>query len=300
MSLPVRLAFFALFVALSACDRDRGLLEMDLAAAEARLAEVERALQAGNVDTLVAEVDRRLPDGPRGALTASIAALFPGVEIDATLPEVQNGYVSTEPVALALPLDFARLSEVFDRVRTLGRVWQLDSVRKEQGRLIVHLHAFTFSGALQKLGVEVAPNEGTFFSKDRDHLRDRTRRVLKELEAKTAGVDPGAIERYWKAELKRSLLADLSVRMEKIEEDAALLIGAFLEAEVVPNEWTIGIRMGRRVCAIAVENDAEKKKIIAVAGSRPGVAIDAKERELVMKSGRVCNVTVGQTIRPPR
>lgn len=302
MSFPLRLRLLcaaAIAVAVAACDRDRALLELDLATAEARLAELERAERGGSIEGWIADVERRLPDGPRGAFTASIAAAFPGLELDGTLEGIKNGYVSTEPVEVALPLDPAdrtdpaKLRALFDRVRNFGRVWQLDSVRREGSLLYVRLHAFIFSGALQKLGVHVEPDEGTWLSKERDQLRARTRRVLEEIDAKTATIDEAAFARYWKAQLKRSLLADLSGRMELIEDDAALLLQIFDEAELIPAEWTIGIRMGRRVCAIQVDDEAEKKRLIAVGGSKPGVAVDAKERELVLKSGRVCLVNVG-------
>lgn len=283
----------ALFLA--ACDRDLALLELDLATAEARLAELERAERGGSVEGWMADVERRLPDGPPGAFTASIAAAFPGLELDGTLESVKNGYVSTEPVEVALPgLEVAKLRALFDRVRAFGRVWQIDSVRREGSTLYVRLHAFIFSGAVQKLGVHVEPDEGTMFSKDRDQLRARTRRALEQIEKKTAAIDEATFARRWKAELKRSLLADLSGRMELIEDDAALLLSIFDEGQLLPAEWTIGIRMGRRVCAIQVDSEAEKKRLIAVGGSKPGVAVDAKERELVLKSGRVCNVTVAR------
>lgn len=295
MSLPVRLAAtaFAAAIVCAACDKEKELLEQDLSLAESHLAELDRAAaKRSDIAALERDVDRRLPDGPRGALTASIARALPGVEIDGAIAEDKSGYVSTDPVEVTLPIELDRVAALFDTVKSLGRVWSLDSVKKDGDTLRVRLHAFTFSGSMPRPEITVSPFENTLFSVERDRLRMRIRRVLAEIEKKSAGSDRGETERYWKAELKASLLADLSARMEKIEDDASLVLGALKEANVVPLEWTIGIRMGRRLCALTFAGKDDKNRFRAVAASRPGVAIDAAEKELVLKSGRVCTLAV--------
>src|SRR5688572_18398140 len=113
MSLSLKSAI--LLLALCACDRDRELLEHDLAAAQHYLGELERTEDksfTGDLDALERDVDRRLPDGPRGAFTATIAAFLrsiPQAELDGTLEPATNGHVMTDPVEVTLPRSLAHV-----------------------------------------------------------------------------------------------------------------------------------------------------------------------------------------------
>lgn len=157
------------------------------------------------------------------------------------------------------------------------------------------LHGYNFAGSstLRKLELEVTADEETIFSSERDRVRQELRVALAEIDAqaKKQAADPLSYRRR-KAGLKRALLADLSDRMAKIENDAELLLDVFAETAVLPREMTIGIRMGRRICSIWFDSEAEKKRVIAVGAAKPKVALDAKERELVLPTGRVCNLKV--------
>jgi hypothetical protein len=196
------------------------------------------------------EVNHRLPDTPRGALTASVAAFLakiPGAEVDGTFPPVTIGYLLTDPIEATFPRDPKTARALFDFMKTRDVLWQLDSIRFEEKWIAMRFHGYNFAG-----------------SKELDRVR--------------------------RTQLKRGILADLSDRMEKIEHDAELLLDVFDEAKVIPVEMTIGIRMGRRICSLTFSSEEEKKKVIAVGASKKNVALDAKERELVLPTGRVCSL----------
>jgi hypothetical protein len=300
----LRRSILLLSLAAAACDRDLERLEHDLASAQARLAELERAEKNAQSDEVDPAVDRRLPDVPRGALTATLAAFLasiPGAEFDGSLPEVTTGHVVTDPVVITLPAELPRLLQLFRRLKTLERMWQLDSVKKLDGSwLRVEIHGFNFKGggAPAKLDLQVSPDEDGMFSADRDRVRAETRLVLAAIDKKlaelaAAGIDQERLAKKKKIELKRGIVADLADRRALIEKDAELILETLAEAQAIPLEMTIGLRMGRRVCSLALATEEDQTRVVTIATGRYGVATDEKQRELVMKGGRVCTLRVG-------
>lgn len=301
--------------AAAGCDRELARLEQERTSAELRLAELERAgraLRARSVDDLERwrrALDRRLPDLPRGALTASVALAVSGVpevKVDGPLAAETRGQVLTEPVVVRLPGGLDALDALLQRLAPLDRPWQLDAVTREGPVLRVALHGFVFAsgsvGEDTRPVLEPSAEEGTWLARDRDHVR-RVTRALRErvddtrAQLEQSGLEGQALDAFRTAELKESLLVELDKAARRQTEDVRLVFGALRDARVLPLVVTFSVRAGRRLCSIRVETLEAKNDLILVGTSRYGLAGDAKRTELTLPSGRVCALAVGP---PPR
>lgn len=305
-------------LALAGCvDAGRSELELDRTSAALRLRELERAEQAlarrpaEELARWSADLDRRLPDGPRGALTATIAAILsgvPGVEVDGSAPSVAHGQVSTEPVWVVMPGGVGEVAQLLERLRAVGRPITLDRIaRAGPGAVEVALHGYFFQLAQGETSTTSRPlpahderagaparEEGEGRAEIRELLR-----AVAAVERRLAerGVTAATLARLRRAELKESVLAELEDTSRRADKDLDLVLRALRDMHETPLELTFSVRMGRRLCTVRSDTAEARADLIAVAGSRYGAVTDASRGELVLPSGRVCTLAIGPGLR---
>lgn len=298
-------------LACTACDRELPRLEAAKTAAELRLHTLERVLRATEREVPSARaarlgaLDAKLPDR-RGTLTSSISALLAdveGLEVDGSPPGTTHGQVVTEPVILHVPGGLPEVLTVLERLRALGRPWQLDGlVRDGPGFTRVSLHGFVFSSAsfTRELSAlpDVGPEEGTLFSGERDDVRRATRALVEGIAAREAelvrrGVSAAELLALEKAELVAMLLAELEGDAERVARDLKMVVDTLRDVKVLPIELGFSIVRGRRACTLRFDTIEQKDDVVAIATARYHAATDAKQSELVLASGRVCTLGIG-------